>query len=110
MLFFVSVSLVSMIPKLNQIFYGDTFYLNCENATSGSTVKWYFNDKEQTPQREILKIAFAHLANNGTYHCESNGEKSDGFPVQVLGKSASNLQSDFKILIIYAKRDKFILP
>lgn len=79
-------SLVSMSPRLLQIFTGDIFYLNCDNNTGGSRVKWYIDDNEQTQTNKTWKIAVAAPKHSGSYKCESNGLKSDAFPIVVLGK------------------------
>ncbi|XP_041818688.1 uncharacterized protein LOC121624831 [Chelmon rostratus] len=75
---------VSMSPRLLQIFTGDIFYLNCDNNTGGSRVKWYIDDNEQTQTNKTWKIAVAAPKHSGSYKCESNGLKSDAFPIVVL--------------------------
>ncbi|XP_035523950.1 uncharacterized protein LOC118332659 [Morone saxatilis] len=75
---------VSILPNLKQIFSGDLLYLSCDNIT-GSNVKWYFNnnlDKRQI--NKTWKIAVATSNNNGSYQCESNGQKSVSLPLKVL--------------------------
>ncbi|XP_074475315.1 uncharacterized protein LOC141758108 isoform X2 [Sebastes fasciatus] len=74
---------VSMSPKLEEIYSGDLFFLRCDNSASGSTVKWYFNDMEQTLTTETWKIGVAAPKHSGSYQCESNGQKSDAFPIVV---------------------------
>lgn len=73
-----------MSPELKEIFSGDAFYLNCNNG--GSRVKWYFNDIEKHGVNETWKIAVAFPTHSGSYRCESNGEKSDNFNIEVNGK------------------------
>ncbi|XP_037610863.1 uncharacterized protein LOC119479395 isoform X2 [Sebastes umbrosus] len=75
---------VSMSPTLKEIYSGDLFFLRCNNSASGSTVKWYFNDMEQTLTTETWKIGVATPKHSGSYQCESNGQKSDAFPIDVL--------------------------
>ncbi|XP_071319228.1 uncharacterized protein [Trachinotus anak] len=79
---------VSMSPKFENIFYGDLFYLSCDKA-SGSGVKWYFNDKQTAATESLWKIAVASSNDSGAYQCESNGEKSDVFSINVLEFSPS---------------------
>ncbi|XP_018520078.1 uncharacterized protein LOC108875553 [Lates calcarifer] len=82
---------VTMTPELKTIFSGDLFYLGCNSKTSGSSVKWYFNDSEQHQTKEIFEIAVASPKHSGSYQCETNGQKSDTFSISVIehGPSAS---------------------
>ncbi|XP_042364387.1 uncharacterized protein LOC121959229 [Plectropomus leopardus] len=75
---------VHISPKLTHIFSGDLFFLRCDDSTSGSTVKWYVNDTEQTLTDKIWKIGVAAPKHSGSYQCQSNGLKSDSLPISVL--------------------------
>ncbi|XP_029312600.1 uncharacterized protein LOC115024877 [Cottoperca gobio] len=76
---------VSMSPDIKHIYFGDMLFLKCDQTASGSPVKWYFNNQEQPSlTNETQKIAVATPTHSGIYQCESNGEKSDTFPINVL--------------------------
>lgn len=85
---------VSVSPPLEQIFPGDLFYLSCDN--SGSNVKWYFNNIEQTLTSKTWKIAAASPKHTGLYQCESNGQKSSTRSISVhdyLPKASLSIQT-----------------
>ncbi|KAL7372638.1 hypothetical protein ABVT39_019853 [Epinephelus coioides] len=73
---------VTVSPILKKIFSGDLIFLSCDNG--GSSVKWYFEDQEQQQTNKIWKIGVASPKHSGSYQCESNGQKSDIFPINVL--------------------------
>ncbi|XP_051274261.1 uncharacterized protein LOC127373650 isoform X2 [Dicentrarchus labrax] len=74
---------VSISPNLKHIFSGDLLFLSC--GDSGTSVKWYFNDNEvKTQTYKTWKIAVATSKNTGSYQCESNGQKSEIFSIEVL--------------------------
>ncbi|KAM4525520.1 uncharacterized protein PAE49_001430 [Odontesthes bonariensis] len=75
---------VSMFPSLKQIFIGDSFKLSCNDNPSGSAVKWFLNDTILKFTEKIQRIAVAAPNNSGSYHCESNGRKSENFPIHVI--------------------------
>ncbi|XP_033975396.1 uncharacterized protein LOC117473731 [Trematomus bernacchii] len=73
---------VTMSPKLKEIFSGDLFYLKCSGK---SKVIWYFNDKKQPPlTSDTWKIGVAVPKHSGSYHCESDGQKSDALHIKVM--------------------------
>ncbi|XP_068438597.1 uncharacterized protein [Clinocottus analis] len=80
---------IHISPTLKQIFSGDLITLSCRNSTSGSRVKWYFDGAEQTLTDTIWRIAVAAPKHSGSYQCESNGEKSDVFSIDVLDYAPS---------------------
>ncbi|XP_010734566.3 uncharacterized protein LOC104923228 [Larimichthys crocea] len=75
---------VTMSPPLNETFSGDLIYLTCNNIPSGSEVMWYLNGNQKVMQvNKTLKIPVADPVDSGTYHCESNGKKSNGVSIDV---------------------------
>ncbi|CAK6964125.1 uncharacterized protein LOC128381153 [Scomber scombrus] len=74
---------VSVTPPLKYIFVGDLLYLHC-SVSSGTPVKWYKKDVEEKQTNNTWKIAVATPAHSGSYHCESNGQKSNNFLINVL--------------------------
>lgn len=78
--------LVYTTSQFKQFFVGDLLYLRC-NISSDTAVKWYRNNTElQQKTNKTLKIAVATPKDSGSYQCESNGEKSDDFKINVLSK------------------------
>uniref|UniRef100_A0A3B5ACZ9 Uncharacterized LOC103373069 n=1 Tax=Stegastes partitus TaxID=144197 RepID=A0A3B5ACZ9_9TELE len=73
---------LSMSPKLEQIFTGDLFYLTCDEGVS--PVKWYKDGVENTWTNKMVKIPAASPQHSGSYQCESNGQRSDSFSIEVL--------------------------
>ncbi|XP_049916770.1 uncharacterized protein LOC126400252 [Epinephelus moara] len=73
---------VTVLPTLKKIFSGDLIFLSCDNG--GSSVKWYFKGQEQQQTNKNWKIGVASPKHSGSYQCESNGQKSDIFPIDVL--------------------------
>ena len=75
-----------MSPALKEIFSGDLFYLSCDNSTSGSTVKWFFNGNEQAVKTKTWRVASATPDRSGSYQCEINGQRSERLSIHVHGK------------------------
>lgn len=91
-----------ILPKLNQVYSGDFFYLTCITSSS-KAVKWFFKDQEQPHQtNNTWRIAAARAEHSGNYHCVVNSVKSNNFEINVLGKCSttsyifSNLLEDAK--------------
>ncbi|XP_029383762.1 uncharacterized protein LOC115060076 [Echeneis naucrates] len=76
---------VEMLPRLKNVFIGDTFYLKCDRSASGSEVKWYFKNAELNVTNEVWKITVASSQHSGAYQCESNTQKSKSFNINVIG-------------------------
>lgn len=75
-----------MSPNLQQIFLGDSFYLSCDKIVTGSNVKWFFNNMEYWQSNYTWKIEVASSNDTGSYKCESNGQTSQDFRIEVLSK------------------------
>uniref|UniRef100_A0A8C4DMP4 Ig-like domain-containing protein n=1 Tax=Dicentrarchus labrax TaxID=13489 RepID=A0A8C4DMP4_DICLA len=91
-------SLVSISPNLKHIFSGDLLFLSC--GDSGTSVKWYFNDNEvKTQTYKTWKIAVATSKNTGSYQCESNGQKSEIFSIEVLEFKLPKLHSSVILML-----------
>ncbi|XP_059181135.1 uncharacterized protein LOC131959934 [Centropristis striata] len=76
---------VSMSPTLNHTFSGDLFVLSCDTGSTGSKVKWIINGKDQErTDSGFWKIGVAAPNHSGAYQCESNGQTSDIFHINIL--------------------------
>lgn len=88
----MSISLcpsVFMLPNMTQVFRGDFFLLKCDDNPRPSSVKWTLDDEELESGNGTLRITAASLNDSGSYKCEINGKKSNGFSVNVLGKCSA---------------------
>lgn len=86
---------VLMLPNLQQVYCGDLFYLSCNSSTGGDTVKWFFNNQEQSAQtNKTWKFAVAAAKHSGSYHCEMGGSKSETVNINVLGKCRTSAKVD----------------
>ncbi|KAL0984302.1 hypothetical protein UPYG_G00139670 [Umbra pygmaea] len=75
---------ISMYPKFNQLYSGDTITLCCECDNTG-TVKWFLNESTTTQTNTTWRIAAVSAKNSsGSYTCEINGVKSNIFKIEVL--------------------------
>lgn len=88
-------SSVLMLPDLKQVYSGDLFYLSCNSSTTGETVKWFFNNEEQSAQTsKTWRFAVAAAKHSGSYRCETGGSKSDTVNISVLGNCRTSAKLD----------------
>lgn len=84
-----------MLPDLKQVYSGDLFYLSCNSNTGGDTVKWFFNNQEQSAQTtKTWRFAVAATKHSGSYLCETDGSKSDPVDISVLGNCRTSAKVD----------------